>query len=64
MYTAMKSIFEDKNRQEALFFNGPGSDLEVQYLLETALLLTLCLGFLTCRLRRVGYFSICARSTA
>lgn len=30
MYTAMKSIFEDKNRQEALFFSGPGKDLEVQ----------------------------------
>ncbi|CAM9790972.1 unnamed protein product [Sphacelaria rigidula] len=28
MYTAMKSIFEDKNRQEALFFSGPGKDLE------------------------------------
>ncbi|CAM9595565.1 unnamed protein product [Pylaiella littoralis] len=28
MYTAMKSIFEDKNRQEDLFFKGPGNDLE------------------------------------
>lgn len=30
MYTAMKSIFEDKNRQESLFFNGPGKDLDVR----------------------------------
>lgn len=30
MYTAMKSIFEDKNRQEALFFEGPGKDLDVR----------------------------------
>lgn len=30
MYTAMKSIFEDKNRQEDLFFKGPGKDLEVR----------------------------------
>lgn len=29
MYTAMKSIFEDKNKQEDLFFKGPGNDLEV-----------------------------------
>ncbi|CAM9379690.1 unnamed protein product [Ascophyllum nodosum] len=28
MYTAMKSIFQDKNRQEALFFEGPGKDLD------------------------------------
>eukprot|EP00752_Nemacystus_decipiens_P015514 g13843.t1 len=28
MYTAMKSIFEDKNNQEDLFFKGPGSDLD------------------------------------
>ncbi|CAM9346614.1 unnamed protein product [Choristocarpus tenellus] len=30
MYTAMKSIFEDKNKQEALFTKGPGKDLEVR----------------------------------
>lgn len=30
MYTAMKSIFEDKNRQEALFVEGPGKDLDVR----------------------------------
>ncbi len=30
MYTAMKSIFEDKNNQEDLFFKGPGKDLEVR----------------------------------
>ena len=30
MYTAMKSIFQDKNRQEALFFEGPGKDLDVR----------------------------------
>lgn len=29
MYSAMRSIFEDKNRQEDLFFKGPGQDLEV-----------------------------------
>lgn len=34
MYTAMKSIFEDKNRQEDLFFKGPGNDLEVMQLLS------------------------------
>jgi len=28
MWTAMKKIFTDKNNQEALFFNGPGKDLE------------------------------------
>lgn len=30
MYTAMKSIFEDKNKQEDLFFKGPGKDFEVR----------------------------------
>lgn len=30
MYTAMRSIFEDKNNQEKLFFEGPGKDLEVR----------------------------------
>lgn len=30
MYTVMKSIFADKNKQEALFFDGPGKDLEVK----------------------------------
>lgn len=30
MYTAMKSIFEDKNNQEDLFFKGPGKDLDVR----------------------------------
>ena len=30
MYTAMKSIFEDKNKQEDLFFKGPGKDLDVR----------------------------------
>ena len=29
MYTAMKSIFADKNKQEDLFFKGPGKDLDV-----------------------------------
>jgi len=28
MYTVMKSIFEDKNNQEKLFLQGPGTDLE------------------------------------
>jgi len=28
MFTVMKSIFTDKNNQEALFFRGPGKDLE------------------------------------
>ncbi|CBJ26607.1 Flavine reductase [Ectocarpus siliculosus] len=28
MYTAMKSIFADKNEQEKLFFDGPGQDLD------------------------------------
>ncbi|KAK3287109.1 hypothetical protein CYMTET_5366 [Cymbomonas tetramitiformis] len=28
MFTVMKSIFTDKGNQEALFLNGPGSDLE------------------------------------
>lgn len=28
MYTAMKSIFADKNNQEDLFFKGPGKDLD------------------------------------
>uniref|UniRef100_A0A0G4GNW0 NAD(P)-binding domain-containing protein n=1 Tax=Chromera velia CCMP2878 TaxID=1169474 RepID=A0A0G4GNW0_9ALVE len=28
MYTVMKDIFADKNNQERLFINGPGSDLE------------------------------------
>lgn len=28
MWTAMKKIFTDKNNQEALFFNGPGKELE------------------------------------
>lgn len=27
MFTVMRSIFTDKNNQEALFFNGPGKDL-------------------------------------
>lgn len=31
MYTAMKSIFEDKNNQEDLFFKGPGKDLDVGF---------------------------------
>lgn len=31
MYTAMKSIFEDKNSQEDLFFKGPGKDLDVRH---------------------------------
>lgn len=31
MYTAMKSIFEDKNKQEDLFFKGPGKDLDVGF---------------------------------
>lgn len=28
MYTVMRGIFADKNNQEGLFLNGPGSDLE------------------------------------
>mmetsp|Transcript_1917 Transcript_1917/g.2136 ORF Transcript_1917/g.2136 Transcript_1917/m.2136 type:complete len:299 (-) Transcript_1917:146-1042(-) len=28
MFTVMKSIFNDKNNQEALFMNGPGKDLD------------------------------------
>jgi len=28
MFTVMKDIFADKNKQEQLFLNGPGSDLE------------------------------------
>ena len=28
MFTVMKAIFEDKNRQEQLFTQGPGADLE------------------------------------
>lgn len=31
MYTAMKSIFADKNEQEKLFFDGPGQDLDVRH---------------------------------
>ena len=27
MFTVMKSVFTDKNNQEALFFRGPGKDL-------------------------------------
>jgi hypothetical protein len=28
MYTVMKDIFADKNRQEAIFLSGEGQDLE------------------------------------
>ena len=28
MYTVMKDIFADKNRQEAIFLSGEGKDLE------------------------------------